>query len=168
MPCVHTSAGWQLISLLLIKRFIQIHQQYHSAWAFNFFVNYSMPFTFSHPALVLPLYAAGKKYLSLPGLVMGSIAPDFEYFLRMKKGISYYSHTTAGLLYFNLPLSLVLLFVFHEIVRNLLILHLPPLAFQTVLYISSISMEALFQNALGTCGCFRAGGCHYPPGLGLG
>ena len=89
-----------------------------------------MPFTFSHPALVVPFFAAGKKYLSLSGLVMGSMAPDFEYFFRMKKGISQYSHTPAGLLYFNLPLSLLLLFLFHEMVRKPLILHLPPWLFK--------------------------------------
>jgi hypothetical protein len=105
-----------------------------------------MPFTFSHPALVLPLYAAGKKYLSLSGLVMGSMAPDFEYFFRMKKGISYYSHSPAGLLYFNLPLSLGLLFLFHEIVRNPLIFHLPPWLFKRFYVYHAFQWRTYFKK----------------------
>jgi hypothetical protein len=105
-----------------------------------------MPFTFSHPALVLPLFASGKKFFSLSGLVMGSIAPDFEYFIRMKKGLSLYSHTPAGLLYFNLPLSLVLLFVFHEIVRNPLIDHMPQWLFKRFYAYHSFQWRPYFEK----------------------
>ena len=47
-----------------------------------------MPFTFSHPAIVLPF---SKKWFSLTALVTGSIIPDFEYFFKMK-GHSDYGH----------------------------------------------------------------------------
>ena len=41
-----------------------------------------MPFTFSHPAAVLPLRLLPRHWFSLTGLVIGSMVPDFEYFLR--------------------------------------------------------------------------------------
>lgn len=83
-----------------------------------------MPFTFSHPAIVLPLTCLPKKYFSLTGLVIGSITPDFEYFLRMQIK-SNYSHTIEGLFWFNLPIGLLLAYVFHIVVRDSLIDNLP-------------------------------------------
>ncbi|MCW1148874.1 DUF4184 family protein [Flavobacterium lacisediminis] len=76
-----------------------------------------MPFTFSHPAIVLPLNYLPKKWFSLTGLVIGSLTPDFEYFIRMKIK-SEYSHTLEGLFWFDLPLGVLLAFIFHNIVRN--------------------------------------------------
>jgi hypothetical protein len=83
-----------------------------------------MPLTFSHPAIVLPATYLPKKYYSLSALIMGSMAPDFEYFIRMK-GFSRYSHTWTGLFWFDVPLSIILLFIFHNLVRNTLIENLP-------------------------------------------
>ncbi len=83
-----------------------------------------MPFTFSHPAIVLPLTYLPKRWFSLTGLVIGSMTPDFEYFLRMKVE-SEYSHTLAGLTWFDLPLGLLLCFIFQNIVRNSLFQNLP-------------------------------------------
>lgn len=83
-----------------------------------------MPFTFSHPALVLPLTYLPRHWFSLTGLVIGSLTPDFEYFLRMRIR-SDYSHTIVGLLWFDLPLGLVLAFIFHNIVRNSLVDNMP-------------------------------------------
>lgn len=83
-----------------------------------------MPFTFSHPAIVLPLTYLPKKWISLTGLVIGSLTPDFEYFLRMRIE-SIYSHTIEGLFWFDLPLGLLLTFIFHNTVRNKLFDNLP-------------------------------------------
>ena len=83
-----------------------------------------MPFTFSHPAIVLPLKKISGKMLSLTGLVIGSVAPDFEYFIRMNVH-GYYSHTLSGLFWFDLPLGLLLTFIYHNIVRDQLISNLP-------------------------------------------
>ncbi|MDR2400467.1 MAG: DUF4184 family protein [Deferribacteraceae bacterium] len=80
-----------------------------------------MPFTFSHPAAAIPLKALIKR-LSLPALIFGSIAPDFEYFFRMK---SKYSHTLGGMLWFDLPLTLALLFLFYTVIREPFINALP-------------------------------------------
>jgi hypothetical protein len=83
-----------------------------------------MPFTFSHPAIVLPLRLLPAHWFSLTGLVIGSITPDFEYFLRMRIS-SRYSHTLSGLFWFDLPLGLLLTFIFHLMVRKQLFLNLP-------------------------------------------
>ncbi|PVX49279.1 uncharacterized protein DUF4184 [Balneicella halophila] len=83
-----------------------------------------MPFTFSHPAIVLPLNYLPKKWISLTGLIIGSLTPDFEYFLRMRIK-SNYSHTFDGLFWFDLPLGVLLAFIFHNIVRNRLFDNLP-------------------------------------------
>jgi hypothetical protein len=83
-----------------------------------------MPFTFSHPAIVLPFTFLHSRYYSLTGLVIGSMAPDFEYFIRLRAG-SDFSHTIVGIFWFNLPIGILLAFIFHNIVRNPLIDHLP-------------------------------------------
>lgn len=59
-----------------------------------------MPFTFSHPAIVLPLTSLPKRCISVTGFVIGSLTPDFEYFIRMKVK-SEYSHTISGLFWFD-------------------------------------------------------------------
>ncbi|SFI84571.1 DUF4184 family protein [Myroides guanonis] len=83
-----------------------------------------MPFTFTHPAIVLPLTFLPRKWYSLTGLVVGSLTPDFEYFLRMRIE-SNYSHTLSGLFWFDLPLGILLTFIFHNIVRDNLYDNLP-------------------------------------------
>lgn len=55
---------------------------------------------------------------------MGSMVPDFEYFIRLRD-FSRYSHTISGMFWFDIPLGLALLFLFHNAVRNILIEHLP-------------------------------------------
>jgi hypothetical protein len=89
-----------------------------------------MPFTFSHPALIFPIYQFGKKYFSLTGLVIGSIAPDFEYFLQMNKGVAQFSHNLSGLFWFDIPFSIVLALVYHNVIRNPLINSLPVFFFR--------------------------------------
>ena len=83
-----------------------------------------MPFTFSHPAAVLPLKYLAPSWISLTGLVVGSVTPDFEYFIRMRDE-SKYSHTLAGLFWYDLPVALILSFLFHDVVRNSLTNNLP-------------------------------------------
>ncbi|HZY79995.1 MAG TPA: DUF4184 family protein [Cyclobacteriaceae bacterium] len=81
-----------------------------------------MPFTLSHSAAVLPVLRS--KYFSATGLIIGTMAPDFEYFFRMNvQGI--YGHTLWGILYFDVPVSLVLALLFHGVVKKNLIDQLP-------------------------------------------
>lgn len=83
-----------------------------------------MPFTFSHPAAVLPLSFLPKRWVSMTGLIIGSMAPDFEKFIRMGSHNTN-SHTWQSIFWFNLPLGIVLCFVFHVVVRDALIDNLP-------------------------------------------
>jgi hypothetical protein len=85
-----------------------------------------MPFTFAHPALVIPLHRCRQRWpwLSATGLVAGSIAPDFEKFFRLKLA-SNHSHTVASLFYFSCPVGLALALLFHGLVRQPLLRHLP-------------------------------------------
>ena len=71
-----------------------------------------MPFTLAHPAAVLPLFK-NTKWFHAPALVLGSMAPDFEYFLRGKT-LGIYGHTYAGQFWFNLPLVVLVYWVFME------------------------------------------------------
>ncbi|MBK5271652.1 MAG: DUF4184 family protein [Bacteroidia bacterium] len=82
-----------------------------------------MPFTFSHPAIVLPLKKF-PKWFSMTGLIIGSLTPDFEYFIRMSDK-SIYSHTLAGIFWYDLPLGILLAFIFHNIVASSFINNLP-------------------------------------------
>ncbi len=83
-----------------------------------------MPFTFSHPAIILPFRIFPRKWISMTGLVVGSMVPDFEYFIRMNIQ-SDYSHTLFGMFYFDLPLGIILTFVFHNVVKKSLIRNSP-------------------------------------------
>ena len=81
-----------------------------------------MPFTFSHPAIILPLLEHRK--ISATALVVGSMSPDFEYFFRMKMQ-SEISHSFLGILLIDFPLGFLVMCVFHGIIKNSLIDHLP-------------------------------------------
>ncbi|WP_162418337.1 DUF4184 family protein [Cyclobacterium roseum] len=83
-----------------------------------------MPFTFSHPAIIFPLKCSFGRYLSLTGLITGSLAPDFEKFLKMEAE-SFYSHSWGGVFWFNLPMGILLALLFHAVIRNPLIENLP-------------------------------------------
>src|ERR1700679_1542072 len=83
-----------------------------------------MPLTFSHPAIILPAKYLPEKWVSMTGLIIGSITPDFEYFMRMKVE-SIYSHTWLGMFWFDLPLAFILTFIYHYIIRNSFISNSP-------------------------------------------
>lgn len=108
-----------------------------------------MPFTFSHPAFVLPLMRARSRWFSLTGLVVGSLTPDFEYFLRMQ-GERAHGHTVAGVFWFDLPLALLLCFLFHNLVRNPLINHLHPALQQRFYKVKGFRWNAYCKSRWGT------------------
>lgn len=88
-----------------------------------------MGFTFSHPALILPFRYLAKKYYSLTGLVIGSMIPDLEYFIRLKN-LSTHSHTFLGIFWFDLPMAIIVSIIFHQFIRNKLVLNLPLFLYQ--------------------------------------
>ncbi|QEC78271.1 DUF4184 family protein [Mucilaginibacter ginsenosidivorax] len=83
-----------------------------------------MPLTFAHPAIILPLKHLPKRWYSLTGLIAGSMTPDFEYFIRMQVK-SNYSHTLSGLFWFDVPLGILLSYVYLVLVRDGFIDNLP-------------------------------------------
>ncbi len=83
-----------------------------------------MGFTFSHPALVIPFKYLPRRFYSVTGLVAGSMIPDLEYFIGLRRE-SYYSHNLFGLLWLDLPQALIAAFLFHQYFRNILIRNLP-------------------------------------------
>ncbi|WP_168119547.1 DUF4184 family protein [Paenibacillus sp. HB172176] len=83
-----------------------------------------MPFTFAHPAFAFPLKWINRKYVSLTGLTLGSMAPDMEYFLHFEPYRSI-GHTLPGFFRQAIPLSIIFAIVFHLIVKKSLALHLP-------------------------------------------
>ncbi len=83
-----------------------------------------MPFTPAHPAIVLPFVRIKPERVSATALVIGSIAPDFEYFFKMSVN-SQHSHTLLGILYFDIPVTILLAFLFHAVVKRNLFANLP-------------------------------------------
>ncbi len=71
---------------------------------------------------VLPL--TWWRRLDVTCLVIGSMAPDFEYFVRFQQSSSI-SHRWIGLLIWNLPITLILAVVFHRVVKWPLVLVAP-------------------------------------------
>ncbi|HSL47041.1 MAG TPA: DUF4184 family protein [Anaerolineales bacterium] len=78
-----------------------------------------MPHPVAHPAVAIPFARAG---MVLSALVIGSIAPDFGYFLPLP---GFFMYTLPGLFLFNLPMGLLLLWLFHTFAKWPLISLLP-------------------------------------------
>jgi hypothetical protein len=75
--------------------------------------NERVPFTLAHAAAALPLR---RTRLVPSALVIGTFAPDFEYFIRLSPGGGF-GHSVLGAVVFILPLSLVVLWLFHSVVK---------------------------------------------------
>lgn len=92
-----------------------------------------MPFTFSHVAAALPIkdmkMKDGHRLFDFTALVFGSMAPDFEFFIRMqpiKQSMNIpMGHTISGIFCYDLPLCFLFAWVFHNIIKRPLYLHLP-------------------------------------------
>jgi len=80
-----------------------------------------MPFTLSHAAAAIPFR---RTRLIMSALVFGCFAPDMEYFLWLRPH-GHFGHTLPGLFIFDLPASLVALFLFHRYAREPLLACLP-------------------------------------------
>lgn len=80
-----------------------------------------MPFTLAHPLAVIPL---ARTKLALSALVIGSMSPDFEYFIRARQD-SHSAHSILGLIVFCLPTSLLMLWLWHGLLKRPLVELLP-------------------------------------------
>lgn len=72
-----------------------------------------VPFTLAHGAAALPFR---RFRLVTSGLLVGTFAPDFEYFLRLAPN-GRFGHTLLGTLVLTLPLALLVLWLFHAFVK---------------------------------------------------
>jgi Domain of unknown function (DUF4184) len=69
-----------------------------------------MPFTFAHPAAILPLRRF--KFLYTVPLVIGSIAPDLPYYIPTRfNRLMLDTHTVPGTLYLDLPIGFAVLLI---------------------------------------------------------
>ncbi len=105
-----------------------------------------MPFTFAHPAIVLPIgLIKRRKWISFTALVTGSMSPDFEYFFRMKL-YGEFGHSIAGIFLLDLPVAIIIALVFHQVIKEALILHLPNFLSARLLAFESENWWIYFKN----------------------
>lgn len=81
-----------------------------------------MPFTLAHPSIILPLNKSRR--FSLTALIAGSIVPDFEFFFQLRE-VENIGHYWYGILLFDFPVALISCFIFHNLLRNTLVINLP-------------------------------------------
>ena len=82
-----------------------------------------MPFTPAHAAVSLP-FIRRMRAISVFGLILGSMAPDFEYFIQLKP-MSMGGHSIIGLFLLNLPLCLLFAVLYMNVLEDGLIQLLP-------------------------------------------
>ncbi|MCK4493128.1 MAG: DUF4184 family protein [Methylococcales bacterium] len=71
-----------------------------------------MPFTLSHPAIIIPLYKVYGSFLVASALIIGSILPDI--FSVLPLGISRsFAHSFLGLVCIDVPFGLMVYYLFH-------------------------------------------------------
>ncbi len=83
-----------------------------------------MPYPFAHPAAVIPLARPLGRFAVPSALAIGSMAPDFWYFLPLLERPD--SHSLAGLAWFCLPAGLLAYALFHLLVKQPLIALVSP------------------------------------------
>ncbi|MCX6122781.1 MAG: DUF4184 family protein [Ignavibacteriales bacterium] len=80
-----------------------------------------MPFTLAHPLAVFPFR---KTRLDMTCLVIGSMAPDFDYLFRTQIG-TLISHSPNGIIRYCIPVTLGAACVWHFIIKSSLASALP-------------------------------------------
>jgi hypothetical protein len=86
-----------------------------------------MPFTFAHPAAVLPLRRRFKTLQTVP-LIVGSVAPDLPYFIPARLNHwTLETHTFSGSFWVDVPIGMVTL-LFGFLFRRQLVALLTPRA----------------------------------------
>jgi hypothetical protein len=76
-----------------------------------------VPFTISHAAAALPLRNLGRFRLPLSALMIGSMSPDYAYFLPGELD-RVETHSLAGLFYFCWPASIALWLLFVRVLEQ--------------------------------------------------
>lgn len=83
-----------------------------------------MPYPFAHPAAVLPLVRPMGRFAAPSALAIGSMLPDFWYFVPLADRAD--SHSLAGLFWYCLPVGLAAYALFHLLLKQPLIALLSP------------------------------------------
>ena len=76
-----------------------------------------MPFTVAHVVLARPLWRGAGARLPLSGIVVGSVAPDLEYLAHLDTERTI-GHLIHGVFLLDLPLALVLLALWHGLIKK--------------------------------------------------
>jgi hypothetical protein len=76
--------------------------------------NKIMPLTISHPAASVPF---ARLNLPLSALAIGSMTPDFPYFIPILFSQSGFSHSIVGVFLYCLPIGVVSLGIFHFLIK---------------------------------------------------
>ncbi len=112
-----------------------------------------MPFTLlAHQAPVLPLKLWWPRLFSTGALMVGSMAPDLEYFLRGTP-VPIVGHSLLGQLTFCLPLTLAIVLLFERYMAAPLAAHLPdagPLRLRDVGLVAGVPVTPLHLLQLAT------------------
>ena len=90
-----------------------------------------MPFTLAHPSAVVFIK---NRYLNLFGLILGSMAPDFIYFLLFNPS-SNLGHTFIGFIILNLPICFLLNYLIFKFVKDAFIINLPTFISKYYIYL---------------------------------
>jgi hypothetical protein len=80
------------------------------------FLSFTVPWTLSHPAAVLPLRRFSPQPLAFAALVFGSMAPDFGYHIR-QVGFATFAHKLPGTVLIAVPTGLMFLLIFYLVRR---------------------------------------------------
>lgn len=104
-----------------------------------------MPFTISHIAIVLPFTCRPRKYLSVTGLMIGTMVPDFLYFILLNP---YFDggHTWWGIFVYDIPLALLLAFLYHDVAKSALIRYLPEWAGSRIHHFRYFNWDHYFKQ----------------------
>jgi hypothetical protein len=115
-----------------------------------------MPFTFAHPAAVLPLRRRLKSLQTVP-LIVGSIAPDLPYYIPARVNhLMLDTHTLSGALWLDVPIGMLVLllgFLFRKPLTVLLSPRARALCLQSLEHFRSQPLHwvfALFGILVGT------------------
>jgi hypothetical protein len=76
-----------------------------------------MPFTPAHPAIVVPLARWRRRSFVLSALVVGSMSPDFEYFVRMRP-VRTIGHDLIGIPLLCVPSGWLVLMIFEYVMKG--------------------------------------------------
>jgi hypothetical protein len=102
-----------------------------------------VPFTISHAAAVLPLHKLSKSRLPMAALMIGSMAPDFAYFLPLQLSRAS-THDFLGLFWFCWPVGLAVWLLYLRLLERPTIALLPePWASRIIPSESALSLVTL-------------------------